>query len=384
MSNRIILNETSYFGSGSRKELLQEIKKRNYNKLLLVTDKKLIETGVVELVTSELDKEKVNYVIYDNVIPNPTVNTVKDGLLIAQINNIDAIISVGGGSSIDTAKAIGIIMTNPEFNDVMSLDGLAETKNKALPIIALPTTAGTAAEVTINYVITDESRTKKMVCVDVHDIPVIAIIDPDLMQHMPQTLAASTGMDALTHAMEGYITKNSWLMTDMFHINAISLIYKNLVKSVNNKEKEAIEKIAYAQYIAGMGFSNAGLGITHSMAHSLGAYFDTPHGIANAILLPHVMKFNGKVCPGLFKNMGNAMGLDMSKVTDYEAVDKIVDAIKKLLIELNLPKTLEEVGIPEEMLPTLADQALKDICTPGNPRSVTKEDILNIYKESYK
>lgn len=317
MSNRIILNETSYFGSGSRKELLQEIKKRNYNKLLLVTDKKLIETGVVELVTSELDKEKVNYVIYDNVIPNPTVNTVKDGLLIAQINNIDAIISVGGGSSIDTAKAIGIIMTNPEFNDVISLDGLAETKNKALPIIALPTTAGTAAEVTINYVITDESRTKKMVCVDVHDIPVIAIIDPDLMQHMPQTLAASTGMDALTHAMEGYITKNSWLMTDMFHINAISLIYKNLVKSVNNKEKEAIEKIAYAQYIAGMGFSNAGLGITHSMAHSLGAYFDTPHGIANAILLPHVMKFNGKVCPGLFKNMGNAMGLDMSKVTDY-------------------------------------------------------------------
>ena len=384
MSNRIILNETSYFGSGSRKELLQEIKKRNYNKLLLVTDKKLIETGVVELVTSELDKEKVNYVIYDNVIPNPTVNTVKDGLLIAQINNIDAIISVGGGSSIDTAKAIGIIMTNPEFNDVISLDGLAETKNKALPIIALPTTAGTAAEVTINYVIIDESRTKKMVCVDVHDIPVIAIIDPDLMQHMPQTLAASTGMDALTHAMEGYITKNSWLMTDMFHINAISLIYKNLVKSVNNKEKEAIEKIAYAQYIAGMGFSNAGLGITHSMAHSLGAYFDTPHGIANAILLPHVMKFNGKVCPGLFKNMGNAMGLDMSKVTDYEAVDKIVDAIKKLLIELNLPKTLEEVGIPEEMLPTLADQALKDICTPGNPRSVTKEDILNIYKESYK
>ena len=384
MSNRIVLNETSYFGSGSRKELLQEIKKRNYNKLLLVTDKKLIETGVVELVTSELDKEKVNYVIYDNVIPNPTVNTVKDGLLIAQINNIDAIISVGGGSSIDTAKAIGIIMTNPEFNDVISLDGLAETKNKALPIIALPTTAGTAAEVTINYVITDESRTKKMVCVDVHDIPVIAIIDPDLMQHMPQTLAASTGMDALTHAMEGYITKNSWLMTDMFHINAISLIYKNLVKSVNNKEKEAIEKIAYAQYIAGMGFSNAGLGITHSMAHSLGAYFDTPHGIANAILLPHVMKFNGKVCPGLFKNMGNAMGLDMSKVTDYEAVDKIVDAIKKLLIELNLPKTLEEVGIPEEMLPTLADQALKDICTPGNPRSVTKEDILNIYKESYK
>lgn len=384
MSNRIILNETSYFGSGSRKELLQEIKKRNYNKLLLVTDKKLIETGVVELVTSELDKEKVNYVIYDNVIPNPTVNTVKDGLLIAQINNIDAIISVGGGSSIDTAKAIGVIMTNPEFNDVISLDGLAETKNKALPIIALPTTAGTAAEVTINYVITDESRTKKMVCVDVHDIPVIAIIDPDLMQHMPQTLAASTGMDALTHAMEGYITKNSWLMTDMFHINAISLIYKNLVKSVNNKEKEAIEKIAYAQYIAGMGFSNAGLGITHFMAHSLGAYFDTPHGIANAILLPHVMKFNGKVCPGLFKNMGNAMGLDMSKVTDYEAVDKIVDAIKKLLIELNLPKTLEEVGIPEEMLPTLADQALKDICTPGNPRSVTKEDILNIYKESYK
>lgn len=383
MINRIILNETSYFGRGAREKVVEEINGRHFQKVLVVTDKALLETGTVTMVTEVLDKSHISYVMYDGVKPNPTVQNVKAGLQIAKDNNVDCIIAVGGGSSIDTAKAIAVICTNPDFSDVVSLDGVAETKNKALPLIALPTTAGTAAEVTINYVITDEVRTKKMVCVDVHDIPVVAIIDPDLMQGMPQTIAASTGMDALTHAMEGYITKAAWLIPDMFHINAMSLIYKNLEKAANDKDKKAVEKIGYAQYIAGMGFSNVGLGIVHSMAHSLGAYFDTPHGVANALLLPHVLKFNGKVCPELFRNMGNAFGLDMKDTTDAEAVDKVVDAVKELSIKLHIPQTLKEIGIPKEMLPTLADQALNDVCTGGNPREVTKEDILALYKEAY-
>lgn len=383
MINRIILNETSYFGRGAREKVVEEINGRHFQKVLVVTDKALLETGTVTMVTEVLDKNHINYVMYDGVKPNPTVQNVKAGLQIAKDNNVDCIIAVGGGSSIDTAKAIAVICTNPDFSDVVSLDGVADTKNKALPLIALPTTAGTAAEVTINYVITDEVRTKKMVCVDVHDIPVVAIIDPDLMQGMPQTIAASTGMDALTHAMEGYITKAAWLIPDMFHVNAMSLIYKNLEKAANDKDKKAVEKIGYAQYIAGMGFSNVGLGIVHSMAHSLGAYFDTPHGVANALLLPHVLKFNGKVCPELFRNMGNAFGLDMKDTTDEEAVDKVVAAVKELSIKLHIPQTLKEIGIPKEMLPTLADQALNDVCTGGNPREVTKEDILSLYKEAY-
>lgn len=383
MINRIVLNETSYFGRGAREKLPEEIKARQFQKVLVVTDKSLLETGTVALVTDELDRNQINYVTYDGVKPNPTVQNVQDGLKVAKDNNIDCIVAIGGGSSIDTAKAIAVIMTNPEFSDVVSLDGTAATKNKALPLIALPTTAGTAAEVTINYVITDEVRTKKMVCVDVHDIPVVAIIDPDLMQGMPQSIAASTGMDALTHAMEGYITKAGWLIPDMFHINAMSLIYKNLERAANDKDKKAVEKIGYAQYIAGMGFSNVGLGIVHSMAHSLGAYFDTPHGVANALLLPHVLKFNGQVCPELFRNMGNAFGLDMSNTTDEEAVQKVVDAVKDLSVKLHIPQTLKEIGIPKEMLPTLAEQALHDACTPGNPREVTKEDILALYNEAY-
>ena len=383
MINRIVLNETSYFGRGAREKLPEEIKARQFQKVLVVTDKSLLETGTVALVTDELDKNQINYVTYDGVKPNPTVQNVQDGLKVAKDNNIDCIVAIGGGSSIDTAKAIAVIMTNQEFSDVVSLDGTAATKNKALPLIALPTTAGTAAEVTINYVITDEVRTKKMVCVDVHDIPVVAIIDPDLMQGMPQSIAASTGMDALTHAMEGYITKAGWLIPDMFHINAMSLIYKNLERAANNKEEKAVEKIGYAQYIAGMGFSNVGLGIVHSMAHSLGAYFDTPHGVANALLLPHVLKFNGQVCPELFRNMGNAFGLDMANTTDEEAVQKVVDAVKDLSVKLHIPQTLKEIGIPKEMLPTLAEQALHDACTPGNPREVTKEDILALYNEAY-
>lgn len=383
MINRIILNETSYFGRGAREKLTEEIEARHFEKILVVTDKSLLETGTVSLVTDVLDKKQINYHVYDGVKPNPSVENVQDGVKAAKDYEVDCVVAVGGGSSIDTAKAIAIIMTNPEFSDVVSLDGNATTKNKALPIIALPTTAGTAAEVTINYVITDEVRTKKMVCVDVHDIPVVAIIDPDLMQGMPQKIAASTGMDALTHAMEGYITKAAWLIPDMFHINAMSLIYKNLEKAANDKDEKAVEKIGYAQYIAGMGFSNVGLGIVHSMAHSLGAYFDTPHGVANALLLPHVLKFNGKVCPDLFRNMGNAFGMDMSNTTDEEAVDKVVDAVKELSIKLHIPQTLKEIGIPKEMLPTLAEQALNDVCTGGNPREVTKEDILAIYQEAY-
>ena len=383
MINRIVLNETSYFGRGAREKLSEEIKARHFQKILVVTDKSLLETGTVTLVTDVLEKNQINYITYDGVKPDPTVQNVQDGLKIAKDNAVDCIVAIGGGSSIDTAKAIAVIMTNPEFSDVVSLDGTADTKNKALPLIALPTTAGTAAEVTINYVITDEVRTKKMVCVDVHDIPVVAIIDPDLMQGMPQKIAASTGMDALTHAMEGYITKAGWLIPDMFHINAMSLIYKNLERAANDKDKKAVEKIGYAQYIAGMGFSNVGLGIVHSMAHSLGAYFDTPHGVANALLLPHVLKFNGQVCPELFRNMGNAFGLDMKNTTDEEAVQKVVDAVKELSIKLHIPQTLKEIGIPKEMLPTLAEQALHDACTGGNPREVTKEDILALYKEAY-
>lgn len=383
MINRIILNETSYFGRGARAKVTEEIEARNFHKILVVTDKLLLETGTVDLVTKELDKKQIKYIVYDGVKPNPSVKNVQDGLKIAKDNNVECIVAVGGGSSIDTAKAIAIIATNPEFSDVVSLDGTAATKNKAMPLIALPTTAGTAAEVTINYVITDEVRTKKMVCVDPHDIPVVAIIDPDLMQGMPQKIAATTGMDALTHAMEGYITKAAWLIPDMFHINAMALIYKNLEKAANEKDEKAVEKIGYAQYIAGMGFSNVGLGIVHSMAHSLGAYFDTPHGLANALLLPHVLRFNGKVCPELFRNMGNAFGLDMEGTTDEEAVNKVADAVQQLAIKLHIPQTLKEIGIPKEMLPTLAEQALHDACTPGNPIEVTKEDILAIYQEAY-
>lgn len=383
MINRIVLNETSYFGRGSRTKVVDEIKARHFESVLVVTDHSLIKANVTGMVTTEMDKNEIKYFVFDGVKPNPNVSNVKEGLTMAKMNNVDVIVAVGGGSAIDTAKAIGIIMTNPEFDDVVSLDGVANTKNKALPIIAIPTTAGTAAEVTINYVITDDVRTKKMVCVDPHDIPVVAIIDPDLMQKMPQSIAASTGMDALTHAMEGYITKAGWLIPDMFHLNAMALIFKNLEKAANEKNPESVEKIGYAQYIAGMGFSNVGLGIVHSMAHSLGAYFDTPHGVANALLLPHVLKYNGVVCPDLYRNMGNAFGLNMTNTTDEEAIDKVVEAVRELSLRLGIPQTLREIGVPRNMLPTLANQAINDACTPGNPREVTVEDIITIYESAY-
>ena len=383
MVNRVVLNETSYFGRGSRAKLGEELKARNIGKVLLVTDFNLMDNNVTKMVLDVLESNGITYFVYLHVKPNPTVKNVQDGLMLGQISNVDAIVAVGGGSVIDTAKAISIIMTNPEHSDVVSLEGAVNTRNKGLPLFALPTTAGTAAEVTSNYVITDENATKKMVCVDPHDIPVCSIIDPDLMDGMPQQLAASTGMDALTHAMEGYITKAGWLIPDMFHVNAMALIYKNLEAAANEKDPLAIEKMAYAQYIAGMGFSNVGLGIVHSMAHSLGAYFDTPHGIANALLLPHVMRFNGKVCPELFVNMGDALGLDMRGLRDEQAVEVVVDAITELSRKLQIPQTLSEIGIPKDMIPTLAEQAINDPCTPGNPREVTVEDIINIYNEAY-
>lgn len=383
MVNRVVLNETSYFGRGSRKKLSEELLKRGYKNILFVSDKTLKDVGVVGKVTQFLDEAGVIYHEFTNIKPNPTTVNVQEGIMTAQVHNVDAIVAVGGGSVIDTAKAISIVMTNPEHGNIVSLEGAVETRNKGLPLFALPTTAGTAAEVTINYVITDEINVKKMVCVDVHDIPVCSIIDPDLMQDMPQQLAASTGMDALTHAMEGYITKAAWLIPDMFHINAMALIYKNLEKATNAKDPIAIEKMAYAQYIAGMGFSNVGLGIVHSMAHSLGAYFDTPHGIANAILLPHVLKYNGQVCPELFKNMGKTFGLNMDYVSDEEAINKVVNAVQELSRKLNIPQTLREVGIPEDKLRTLAEQAINDPCTGGNPREVTVDAIEKIYREAY-
>ena len=383
MVNRVVLNETSYFGRGSRKKLSEELKSRGYSRILLVSDMTLEESGVTSMVSNVLDDAGITYFKYLHVKPNPTVKNVQDGLQVAEVNAVDAIVAVGGGSVIDTAKAISIIMTNPEHRNVVSLAGAVETRNKGVPLFALATTAGTAAEVTINYVITDEENMRKMVCVDVHDIPVCSIVDPDLMQGMPQQLAAATGMDALTHAMEGYITKAGWLIPDMFHINAMALIYKNLEKAANEKEDIAVEKMAYAQYIAGMGFSNVGLGIVHSMAHSLGAFFDTPHGLANAIMLPHVLKFNGEVCPDLFRNMGRALNLDMDNLTDEEAVNRVVEAVKELSQKLRIPQTLREVGIPEEMIPALANQAINDPCTPGNPRDVSVDDLIALYKEAY-
>ena len=383
MINRVVLNETSYFGRGSRNKLGEELRTRGHQKVLIVSDYSLMEAKVTEKVIDVIDKAGITYFVYNHVKPNPTVKNVQDGLTLAEINNVDAIVAVGGGSVIDTAKAISIIITNTEHSGVTSLDGAVETRNKGLPLFALPTTAGTAAEVTINYVITDETNMKKMVCVDVHDIPVCAIIDPDLMQSMPQSLASTTGMDALTHAMEGYITKAGWLIPDMFHINAMALIYKNLEKAANKKDDIAIEKMAYAQYIAGMGFSNVGLGIVHSMAHSLGAFFDTPHGLANSILLPHVMRFNGQVCPDLFRNMGRAFGLNMEGLNDYEVIETIVDAIQELSKSMNIPQRLRDVGIPKEMIPQLASQAINDACTPGNPREVTVDDLITIYNQAY-
>ena len=379
---RIILNGTSYFGPHAREVLPTEVQSRGFKRILVVTDASLVSAGVVDKVLEELDSNYIPYEVFSDVKPNPTVAEVQEGVKKCQQMGADCIVAIGGGSAIDTAKAIGVIMTNPEYSDVVSLDGACNTKNPCLPIFALPTTAGTAAEVTINYVITDPTRVKKMVCVDPHDIPIVAIVDTELMASMPASLASATGMDALTHAMEGYITKAAWDMTDMFHLKAMSIIYQNLPKAVLEHDMDAINNMGVAQYIAGMGFSNVGLGIVHSMAHQLGAVYDTPHGLANAVLLPYVMRYNGEVCPDRFVDMGRAFGLDMNGVTGMDAVMKVVNAIQELNQKLGIPAHLKEVGVKEEDIPMLSEKAMNDVCTGGNPRETSVADIEKIYREA--
>lgn len=381
----MILNETSYFGVGSRKMIAEEVAKRGYTKALVVTDKDLVKFGVAAQVTDVLKEAGIPFEVFDEVKPNPTVTNVKNGIAAFKAAGADFIVAIGGGSSMDTSKAIGIIINNPEFSDVVSLEGVANTKKKSVPVIALPTTAGTAAEVTINYVITDEKNVKKMVCVDPNDIPTLAIIDPELMLSMPRGLTASTGMDALTHAIEGLITLGAWEMSDMFEIKAIEMISKWLPKVVENpSDIEARDGMATAQYIAGMAFSNVGLGLVHGMAHPLGAYYDIPHGVANALLLPFVMEYNKESdAKAKFRTIANAMGVDTSKMDDDQAAQAAVDAVKALAIKVHIPQHLKEIGVPESGLPTLAQAAFNDVCTPGNPRKATVEDILALYKKAF-
>lgn len=382
MSNRIILNETSYFGWNARENLVPEIKRRDFKKILLVTDETLMNCGVTKLVIDCLDRGDIDYKIFDKVKPNPTISNCHEGIKVCQEYGADAIVCVGGGSVIDTAKCIGIVIENPEFYDINSLEGVADTKNRCLPIIALPTTAGTAAEVTINYVITDEEAVIKRVCVDPNDIPVLAIIDTELMAGMPKMTAAATGLDALTHAMEGYITKAHWEMTDMFHLKSMELTYKYLYDAVN-KDKTAIDKMGLSQYIAGMGFSNVGLGIVHSMAHQLGATYDVAHGIACSLFLPYVLEWNGVVCPERYRDMGKAFGLNMDNLSDMECVSKVVSAVRELETKLGVPQHLSELNVRKEDFEVLASKALKDPCTGGNPREVKLEDIIELLEKAY-
>lgn len=379
---RFILNETSYFGAGCRKEIVGEIKSRSKTGVFIVTDKDLVKYGVVAMVTDILDSSGIRYKIFDNLKANPTVKNVKDGVDAFKNADADLIVAIGGGSAIDTAKGIGIIVNNPEYGDVISLEGVADTKNKSVPIIALPTTAGTAAEVTINYVITDEETHRKMVCVDPHDIPIVAIIDAELMVSMPKGLTASTGMDALTHAIEAYITPGAWELSDMMEYKAIKLISENLREAVTDgKNMTARENMALGQYIAGMGFSNVGLGIVHSMAHPLGARFDIPHGVANAVILPTVMEYNAQSASKTkYRGIAEAMGVCVKGLSDDEAAKAAVDAVKKLAEDVNIPKTISELGIKEEDLEQLSIDAYNDVCTGGNPRTTSIEDIKNLYK----
>lgn len=379
---RLMLNEKSYFGPKAREKVITELEANNYKKVLVVTDKVLLDNKVSTKVLEELDSHFIPYEVYSNIKPNPTVKNVIEGVEKCKAVEADCLIAVGGGSVIDTAKAIGIIMTNSEFEDVISLEGTV-TRNKSLPIIALPTTAGTAAEVTINYVITDEEREKKMVLIDSNVIPSVTIVDTDLLKEMPSSLAAYTGMDALTHAMEGYITKNAWPMSDMFHQEAIRLITENIIPSVLEKKDEAIEMMGMAQYIAGMGFSNAGLGLVHSMAHALGAVYDMPHGLANAVLLPYVLKYNGPSCPVRFRRMGALMGLNTINCSDEEAVFQVCNKVFELNRMLNIPIKLHEIGVHLEDLEKLSTKAFDDACTEGNPKSTSPSEILEIFKEAF-
>ncbi len=378
MANRIVLNETSYHGKGAIAEIASEVKGRGFTKCFVCSDPDLIQFGVTTKVTDVLDKAGIPYEIYSKIKANPTIENVQTGVEAFKASKADCIIAIGGGSSMDTAKAIGIIIKNPEFYDVVSLEGVAPTKNKCVPIIAVPTTAGTAAEVTINYVITDSAKNRKMVCVDVHDIPVVAIVDPDMMASMPKGLTAATGMDALTHAIEGYITAGAWEMSDMFHLKAIEIISKTLRDAVQNTP-EGREGMALGQYIAGMGFSNVGLGIVHSMAHPLGAVYDTPHGVANAIILPTVMEYNAPATGEKYRDIAKAMGIEgVDSMSLEDARRAAVDAVKKLSQDVGIPADLKEIVKPEDV-DFLAQSAYDDACRPGNPRETSVAEIKELY-----
>ena len=379
MANRFILNERSYHGKGAIQEIAGEVTSRGLKKALLCTDPDLLKFGVTKKVTDVLDAAGLAYQVYSEIKPNPTIENVKDGVEAAKAAQADYIIAIGGGSSMDTAKAIGIIVTNPEFADVRSLEGTADTKNPCLPIIAVPTTAGTAAEVTINYVITDVEKNRKFVCVDPHDIPVVAVVDPDMMASMPKGLTAATGMDALTHAIEGYITKGAWELSDMFHLKAIEIIAKSLRGAVENTP-EGREGMALGQYIAGMGFSNVGLGIVHSMAHGLSALYDTPHGVACAIILPTGLEYNKPVAGKRYRAIGKAMqvpGID--NMTDEEAADATIAAVKQLSLDVGIPQNLNGI-LKEEDVAFLSQSAYADACCPGNPRDTSEEEIAQLYR----
>lgn len=378
MVNRFVLNETSYHGAGAIKEIATEVKGRGFKKAFVCSDPDLIKFGVTKKVTDVLDNADIDYEIYSEIKPNPTIENVKTGVAAFKASGADCIIAIGGGSSMDTAKAIGIIIKNPDFADVRSLEGVAPTTNKCVPIIAVPTTAGTAAEVTINYVITDTEKNRKMVCVDPKDIPVVAVVDPDMMSSMPKGLTAATGMDALTHAIEGYITAGAWELSDMFHLKAIEIISNSLRGAVENTP-QGREGMALGQYVAGMGFSNVGLGIVHSMAHPLGALYDTPHGVANAIILPTVMEYNAPATGEKYRNIAKAMGVDgVDSMTIDEARKAAVNAVKKLSKDVGIPENLKDIVKPEDV-DFLAQSAYDDACRPGNPRETSVEEIKELY-----
>lgn len=378
MANRFVLNETSYHGKGAINEIATEVKGRGFKKCFVCSDPDLLKFGVTKKITDVLENASIDYEIYSQIKPNPTVENVQTGVAAFKASGADCIIAIGGGSSMDTAKAIGIIIENPEFEDVVSLEGVAPTKNKCVPIIAVPTTAGTAAEVTINYVITDVAKNRKMVCVDPKDIPVVAVVDPDMMSSMPKGLTAATGMDALTHAIEGYITKAAWELSDMFHLKAIEIISRSLRGAVENTA-EGRDGMALGQYVAGMGFSNVGLGIVHSMAHPLGAVYDTPHGVANAIILPTVMEYNAPATGEKYRDIAKAMGVEgVDAMSLDEARKAAVDAVKQLSKDVGIPADLKDIVKPEDV-DFLAQSAYDDACRPGNPRDTSVEEIKQLY-----
>ncbi|MGG5305781.1 lactaldehyde reductase [Enterococcus pernyi] len=380
MANRMILNETSYHGKGAIAAIPTEFHARNFKKAVVITDKELHKIGVVAKVTTLLDEAEIAYEIYDGIVPNPTIENVKEGVTFVQEAKADVILAIGGGSPIDTAKAIGIIVTNPEFSDVRSLEGVADTKHPSLPILAVPTTSGTAAEVTINYVITDKERSRKFVCVDPHDIPIAAFVDSDLMMGMPKALCAATGMDAMTHAIEGLITKGSWEMSDMFHLKAIEIIGRSLADSVNGDPKGR-EDMALGQYLAGMGFSNVGLGLVHGMAHPLSAWYDIPHGVACAALLPTVMKYNKEFTGNKYREIAKALNIKDAESRSIQDIrDAACEAIDALSKKVGIPATISELGVKEADIAKIAEDAFNDVCTPGNPRETNVSEIIDIYQ----